>query len=313
MSRLKQTINEQREQINQLQMTVREEQGRLSRLENNYRGIALRMSFLSTAIPASKINVPGMTEIRLITLANFKGLWVSDYKTLKQVSFSGDVIETISNAGNGYQAITVTQSGHIIYVQENSQNIIQKKTPTGTSNVLRLSSFDIVECMHCSQISNDLLLAVSSSMKKNSTVTRYSETGNMIQEIELNDQGKSLYSKPVYITENWMGDIITSDKGKRAVVVVNRAGRHRFNYPPDSFQTEFVPGGICTDAYGHILVVNANSSVYLLDQNGILLSKILTPEQLKFVFPFTLYVNDSHIYVGGKSGRIEVYTFLKDS
>lgn len=276
-------------------------------------GVALRMLFLSTAIPASKINIPGMTEIRLITLAKFKGLWVSDYKTLKQVSFSGDVIETISNAGNGYQAIAVTQSGHILYVQQNSHTI-QKRTPTGTRTVFSLSPLhrlDIVECMYCSQISSDILLAVSSPLK-NSTVMKYSETGNMIMEIGLNDQGQSLYSKPVCITENWTGDIITSDKGKRAVVVVNRAGQHRFNYPPDSFQTEFVPGGICTDTFGHILVVNANSSVFILDSNGILLTNILTPEQLKSVFPFTLFVSGNHIYVGGKSGRIEVYKFLKD-
>lgn len=55
-------------------------------------------------------------------------------------------------------------------------------------------------------------------------VMRYSEIGNMIQEIELNDQGKSLYLKFVYIIENWMGDIIILDKGKRVVVVVNRVG-----------------------------------------------------------------------------------------
>ena len=56
-------------------------------------------------------------------------------------------------------------------------------------------------------------------------------TGRKIGDIELDEKGERLYSSPKYVTENKMnGDIVVSDVKKRALVVVDRSGRHRFDY-----------------------------------------------------------------------------------
>lgn len=267
---------------------------------------------LSSADLTSKINVPGMSLIRQCAYIKFGRLWASDYKTLKQVDTDGNVIRTINDAVDEYRAITVTVNGDLLYVHNNGHSI-QMTTQNVTTFVMCTSEHEKVECMHSSQINGDILLGLNNSLTKNWKLARYSSIGEKIQDIEVDDQGQRLFIKPVFITENINGDIITSDFEKEAVVAVDRSGKHRFNYPADSSQTEFVPGDICTDVYGHILVINDNSSVYLLDQDGILLTQILTPEQLKFIYPYALCVHDKHVYVGGESGRIEVYKYLKDS
>lgn len=268
---------------------------------------------LSSAVLTSKINVPGMTLIRQIAYVKFGIVWASDYRTLKQADTDGNVLQTVSDDDvDEYKAINVIESGDLLYVHSNGQ-IIQKKTKDSTTLIMSTSEHENIECMHSSQINGDILLGLNNSLTKNWKLARFNRIGEKIQEIEVDDQGQRLYLKPVYITENMNGDIITSDFEKEAVVAVDRSGNHRFNYPADSSQTEFVPGDICTDAYRHILVINDNLSVYLLDEDGNLLKEMLTPEQFKSIHPSALCVHNKHVYVGGESGRIEVYKYLKDS
>lgn len=312
MTQLEKIIKEHHGRMSQLEKMIEEQHERLSELEKNNQGNTSRQLLLNSAVLTSKINVPGMTLIRQIAYIKFGRLWASDYKTLKQVDINGSVIRTVNDAVDEYRAIAVTENGDLLYVHNNGHSI-QKTTQDVTTFIMCTSEHEKVECMHSSQINGDILLGLNNSLTKNWKLARYSRIGEKIQDIEMDDQGQRLFIKPVFITENMNGDIITSDFEKEAVVVVDRSGKHRFNYPADCSQTEFVPGDICTDTYGHILVINDNLSVYLLDQDGILLTQMLTPEQLKFIYPFALCVHDKHVYVGGESGRIEVYKYLKDS
>ena len=65
-------------------------------------------------------------------------------------------------------------------------------------------------------------------------VTRYNKGGTEIKNIKSDNQGQGLHSDPHYITENFNGDICTSDYKKRALVVVKKSGQHRFSYTGQS-------------------------------------------------------------------------------
>lgn len=88
-----------------------------------------------------------------------------------------------------------------------------------------------------------------------------------------------MFGFPYYITENFDGDICTSDMNKHTVVVVTASGKQRFCYANPV--SEFVPRGLFTDVLGHILVCDYSSeTVYMVDQGGqFLLRLLLTKKQ----------------------------------
>ncbi|XP_062619383.1 uncharacterized protein LOC134280952, partial [Saccostrea cucullata] len=99
-------------------------------------------------------------------------------------------------------------------------------------------------------------------------VVRYSDTGQYIQTIQHNSNGLGIYSFPRYITENLNGDIIVSDFLRRAVVVVDYEGRHRFSYTGPETGVIISPYGVCIDALSHILVCDQNSNtVQMIDKD----------------------------------------------
>ena len=141
-------------------------------------------------------------------------------------------------------------------------------------------------------------------------VTRYSKTGQEIQNIQRDNQGQELYRIPQYITKNTNGDICTSDLSKQAVVVVNKSGQYRFSYRGQG--SEFQLWGICTDVLGHILVCDSVSkTVHLLDQDGGFLSVILS-EQQGIDHPFGVCVDDeNNLYVGQLNKTVTIYKYLQ--
>ena len=137
------------------------------------------------------------------------------------------------------------------------------------------------------------------------------QAGEELQNIQRNNQGQELYSYPHHIAENINGDICTSDFNKRAVVVLNKSGQHRFSYPDQG--SRFCPWGIWTDVLGHILVYDSSSvSVHLLNQDGRFLFFILPPKQENEI-PYGVCVDDeNNLYVGQDSTDIvTVYKHLQ--
>ena len=162
--------------------------------------------------------------------------------------------------------------------------------------------------IYSSRINEDILVGMYKGTE--AKVTRYSKAGKEIQNIQRDNQGQELYEYPHYITENINGDICTSDWNKRAVVVVNKSGQHRFSYKGQG--SEFQPRGFCTDVLGHILVCDGiSNTVHLLDQDGGFLSIILSPQEGIYC-PRGMCVDDeNNLYMGELNNTVTVYKYLE--
>ena len=126
---------------------------------------------------------------------------------------------------------------------------------------------------HSSRINRNILVGMIKG--DHAKVTRYSKTG---KKIKSKQRDRVNFHYQCYITENINGNICTSDIIKLAVVVVNRSWQNRFSYTGQA--SRFVPWGISTDVFGHILVCDGNNhSVDLLDKEGGFISVILSSQQ----------------------------------
>ncbi|XP_062576113.1 uncharacterized protein LOC134238002, partial [Saccostrea cucullata] len=120
--------------------------------------------------------------------------------------------------------------------------------------------------------SGDLLVIMDSNDYTQAKLVRYSGSTEK-QSIQFDDKGKPIYSpRCIHITENKNLDICVSDRGSRAVVMVNQAGKLRCRYTghtPSLKNGAFHPQGITTDSQSHILTADNNKScVHIIDQDG---------------------------------------------
>ena len=246
-----------------------------------------------------------MYSIYHISVVTPDKLWVSTHSKLQQVDGTGHVIRTLDdeyeywNDGGGH---TVSEEGDLLFIARvrnseqstasfglRSQDGIHKMTSDGgITTLLTLDLPDLsATCIHSSHINGDLLIGLSSkSYPRTGRVMRCDGTGRKIGDIEVDEKGQRLYKGPRYITENKVnGDIVVSDDGKNALVVVDKSGRHRFDYKGQPIEKSFYPRGVCTDVLGRILVSHIElkrSTVYLislLDQDGRFLTRLLRERQ----------------------------------
>nr|XP_022336157.1 uncharacterized protein LOC111132621 [Crassostrea virginica] len=234
------------------------------------------LSLSSSVTKVRKYSVPGVVNAYHVSMDKSGRLWASDWSgNLAQTDLQGNLLLKI-NANNGSIGYhTVTRDGGLIYSDMHKKAIYRITPDRKITEFIKTGDWAPLS-VHSSRINGDILVGMERN--KDAKVTRYSKTGKEIQNIQRNNQGQKLYSDPRYIAENINGDICTSDYNKRAVVVVNKSGQHRFSYKGRG--SEFLPWGICTDVLGHILVCDKdNKSVHLLDQDGRFLSIILSPQQ----------------------------------
>lgn len=270
---------------------------------------------LTSARLISAINVPGNGWIDHIANVKIGRLWVSDYdKILKEVDFE-NVIQTVTDASCAFGKFDVTNEGFLLYVRaENTGCSIQKVTPGGNIVIMFTSDSNMIMCIHSSKINMDLMICVHNKTNNSVQLARYGSTGKKIKDIAVDGHGQELYKHPIYVTENRNGDIVVSDKEKKAVVVADSLGGHRFDY--SGYHSHLSPGGICTDVYRHILVVDCdfnNSSIHVLDQDGHFLLVLLSTTECKNIQFLALCVdNKSNLYVGDDGKKIKVYKYLKD-
>nr|XP_022312757.1 protein PML-like [Crassostrea virginica] len=263
------------------------------------------LSLSSSVTKVREYSVPGVDNACHVSVDKSGRLWVSDWGNLVQTDLQGTLLQKIQTSGisDGYH--TVTQDGGLIYTDKGKKKIYRITPDRKITEFIKTEDWRPLS-VHSSRINGDILVGI-----RKGKVTRYSDAGKEIQNIQRDNQGKELYEYPSYITENINGDICTSDFNNRAVVVVNKSGKHRFSYTGQG--SVFLPWGICTDVLGHILVCDSVSeTVHLLDQDGGFLSVILSQQQ-GIKRPCGVCVDDeNNLYVGQlATNTVTVYKYLQ--
>ncbi|XP_062579544.1 E3 ubiquitin/ISG15 ligase TRIM25-like [Saccostrea cucullata] len=184
----------------------------------------------------------------------------------------GDIKSIKTKSKKTPSDIAVTKSGDLVYTDydDRTVNIVKNEK---IEEVTRLQNWKPEGV--CSTSSGDLLVIMDSDDDKQTKVVCYSGSIEK-QTIQFDNKGRSLYLSsslyPRYITENRNLDICVSDDRAGAVVVLNQAGKLRFEYTghiPAAKNEPFSPKGITTDSQCHILTSdNNNDCVHIIDQDG---------------------------------------------
>lgn len=232
-------------------------------------------------------------------------MWVSDFNKIEEVDETGQVLMKLDVEFGEYGRHAVTGDGNLLFLKNYSVFIL---TSNGDIRNLYIHASKN-SCIYASRINSDIIIGAPNG------VNRYSESSKNLLRIHVDNKGEYLYGRPIYITENTNGDIIVSDEQRKALVVVDKTGRHRFDYRGNHSLPEFNPRGVCTNIFGHILVCNHSyhdPSIYLLDENGHFLASILTKHRLDEDLPQDVCVDDKHnLYVGcGINNIIDVFKYL---
>ncbi|XP_048743779.2 E3 ubiquitin-protein ligase TRIM71-like [Ostrea edulis] len=147
-------------------------------------------------------------------------------------------------------------------------------------------------------------------------VVRYRSSGEKIQEIVHNHNGKKLYSYPRFVCENINGDVCVADRSNPdKLVVVNMDGEFRFNYHGKTGHlkyTFFTSLEIATDSLGHILISDClNNVLHLISKDGEFISFLLTQDVLR---PRGLSIDKSdNLWIGeweNSCVKMKIYKFL---
>lgn len=245
------------------------------------------------------IYVDDVTHISCSTAGK---IWVNNGKTIKEIDEKGHVLRIIKVSSLPFGCHSETKDGNLLFIQDDYIKLLTRNGEI--RNILR----KYCHCIYSSKINCDILIGIYEG------VIRLSKSGEILQKFIKDDKGQKLYDSAIFITENKNGDIIVSDLGKSAVVVVDKTGHHRFNYSSIHFQLAFYPRGICTDVLGNILVCNMsyqNPGVHLLDQDGHVLALFST--HLMSNPPCAMCMDDRHNLVLGYAKGIYIHTYLPEN
>eukprot|EP00105_Crassostrea_gigas_P033553 XP_011456965.1 PREDICTED: uncharacterized protein LOC105349017 [Crassostrea gigas] len=213
-------------------------------------------------------------ELYSVSLMNDDELWTCGRDNIMRLyNLHSKVVKSIqTKSGNIPMGLAVTQSGELVYTDPNDRTVnIVKKNNTQILTVIRVKKSRPIYV--CFTSSGDLLVVVITDDMKQAKVVGYSGSTEK-QSIQYKYKGQPLYSSgnyPKYISENRNLDICVADYTAGAVVVVDQAGKLRFNYT-SSFSTTkkpFSPIGITTDNHGRNLTTDGNNqNIHILDQDG---------------------------------------------
>uniref|UniRef100_K1P4M3 Tripartite motif-containing protein 3 n=1 Tax=Magallana gigas TaxID=29159 RepID=K1P4M3_MAGGI len=266
------------------------------------------LSLSSSVTKVREYKVPGVDNVHHISLGKSGRLWFSDDRgNLVHTDLQGNQLQRIQTSGRDEGYHTVTLDGDLIYTDRKNKVINKIKQDNTIIEFIKTGDWEPIS-IHSSRINGDVLVGMVK--RREAKVTRYSKTGEKIQNIQWDNKRQRLYRNPHYITENINGDICTSDFNIEVVVVVNKSGQHRFSYTGQG--SKFYPYGICNDLLGHIIVCNGyagNNSLHIIDQDGQFLSLLPTPQQgIRGVC-----VDDqSHLHVGQLFiTTVTVYKYLQ--
>lgn len=259
--------------------------------------------FRNTVTLTAKIELPVGTVYHIFCKSS-NILWASTDDGIVEIDEIGNILRKLDILKKFSGEHTLTKNGELLFLKKNCVYKLALGSDPRILFTLPTKPF----CIHSSRIDGNVLIGI------NFGVTRYSEKGDMLHEIDLSNIKGAPYCTPCYITENINRDILVSSRSTGKVVAVDYTGRLRFEYKGhDCFNRRFTPTGICTDILGHILVGDKTifiGNIHLLDVHGNFLAYLHTRS---FVLGTTaLCVDDKHNLYVGSFGKIKVYSYLTD-
>nr|XP_034308462.1 uncharacterized protein LOC117683415 isoform X2 [Crassostrea gigas] len=239
-------------------------------------------------------------------------VWVSDRNNIMLTDTTGVHLHRVKDSYSDlYGGLhTVNSESELIYIDKNENiNKLSKDMKTTTTFIERTNSTWRPQCVYWSPSNGDLLVGMYNDDTGTGKVTRYNQSGQLIQSIQHDNTGLELYITPNYITENNNGDVVVSDY--RAVVVTECEGKHRFSYTGPPLGSGLEPRGISTDALSHILVCDGwTNTVQMIDRDGQFLSHLLTKSQESVLWSLSYDVNTHRLWVGSYNNKVCVYRYI---
>ena len=248
-------------------------------------------------------------------------VWVNDHANLILLdTITGDTLchLKVYNQIDCMGLHTVNRDGELIYV-DFYHTINKRFDDNRIETILTLINTPgspwIYFCVYSSKLTGDLLVGMKRYGIGDSKVERYNSAWQLTQTIQHDSIGQALYKYPNYITENNNGDVVVSDRNNHshgAVVVTSNDGMYRFSYTGYTSESKLSPGGVCTDAFSHILVCDLSSKlVHMNNENGQFLSAWYSTG-INIIWPFVLgYDNEHHLlWVGSRNPIIAAYRYI---
>ncbi|XP_078328868.1 uncharacterized protein LOC144623872 [Crassostrea virginica] len=273
------------------------------------------LKLMPSPVLQKSVSLKGVEGCDHISCITSDLIWVSDYQKnlILTDTTIGDTIYAVNDSFDlRYVGLhSVNNCNELIYIdKEFNINKVSHDTKSKTTIIKRTDFIWRPHCLCCSLYTSDVLVGMycSDAFISKGKVIRYNSAGVLINTIQEDQTSGTLYSVPIYITENSNKDIVVSDDHR--LVVTNDIGKHRFSYlgPPSGPRID--PRGVCTDALSHILVCDG-TTVQMIDKDGQFLKYLLT-EPPGIITPWSIsYDAINHILLVGSGFRNNTVSFYR--
>lgn len=230
------------------------------------------ISVIKTDFSADEFN-KYENRFQAITFTDKEKLWVGG---------SARKLKLFDMQGNLNNTVDITCTGDFLCMY-NKQAVFsdwvnkEVKMISDTNNMVTMFSTGNMEPRGItSTASGDFLVCIRHGNCSN--VVRFSPTGSVLQKIQYDSQYQPLYEEATYITENVNGDIIVTDKKRKAVIAVDRLGIFQYLYSGKN--QSFKPVSIASDSVGHVIIADNVGQIHILDIYGLFLGYIFPKREL---------------------------------
>ncbi|XP_048764014.1 E3 ubiquitin-protein ligase TRIM71-like [Ostrea edulis] len=254
----------------------------------------------------------GLSSVRHVSCVDSETTWLcGNGPQLKLMDRRGKELKTTKTPKQySISGMSMSISGDLVFCSTADRSVYKMKDIKHIEYLFSTGDFE--PCgLHCCR-NGDILVSVYNNQR--AKVDKFGSKGYKTQDIEIKENGRRLFKKPTFITQNKTGDICVSDQDR--VVVTTDCGTFRFNYYGRKFKT-FTPRGICCNKLSHIIVAdNINNVIHVVNENGTMLSALDTSGQGilgRLYSPSSLSLDESdNIWVGEMfSGLIKVLKHLE--
>lgn len=237
-------------------------------------------------------------------------VWICDKSKLVLMDTSGVVYHRLNGIWNHVHITglhSVNRNQELIYISSDS-NLIKLSEDMKTMSIFfkrEKKSKWRPQCLVCSHSSGDVLVGMWKVGTDRGKIMRLNSIGEIKDTIKKDKNNDNLYKNPMFITENYNGDIVVSDFN-RCLVVTDRGGEHRFSYTGHPTGSGLTPCGICTDIFSNILVCDKRTNtVQMINKDGAFMYFLLTESDGIFKPWGLCYDIISHLlWVGSDSNNV---------